>query len=165
MKLIEGTHYRRRIGQPSPHLARSKEFVDCLICRLPSDSEEEEGRTTLRRSHVKDGIRLDKLPQHFKAKHKGHLPSEGMSLLDMGFTRGNATSTQLSEDAVMETEEEGGPSTSPPPMTEPRASVAARAMQPPPRQAAATPISTAIAEMGLIEGQPFWRVLSCGYSN
>ncbi len=83
MKLIEGTHYLRRLDRPSPHLARSKEFVDCLICRLPSDLENEEERTTLRRRHVKDGIRLDKLSQHFKAKHKGHLPSEGMSLLDI----------------------------------------------------------------------------------
>ena len=83
-----------------------------------------------------------------------------MSLLDMGFTRGNATSTQLSEDAVMETEEdEAGPSTSPPPMTEPRASVAARPMQPPPRQAAAAAIPTAIAEMETLEGQSFWRAL------
>ena len=66
MKLIEGTHYRRRIDQPSPHLARSKEFVECLICRLPSDSEEEEGRTTLRRKQAKDGIRrrLDQPSSH-----------------------------------------------------------------------------------------------------
>ncbi len=66
MKLIEGTHYLRRIDQPSPHLARSKEFVDCLICRLPSDSEDEERRTTLRHSHVKDDIRrrLDQPSSH-----------------------------------------------------------------------------------------------------
>jgi hypothetical protein len=130
MKFIEGTHYLRRIDQSSHHLAKYKEFVDYLICRPPTDSESEEVRTTLRRRHVKDGIRLDKLSQHFKAKHKGHLPSEGMSLLDMGFTRGNAASTELSEDAVMETEEEGVPRTSPPPMSEPRAIVAARPMQP-----------------------------------
>jgi hypothetical protein len=70
MKFIEGTHYLRRIDQPSPHLPKSKEFVDCLICRLPSDSENEEVRTALRRRHVKVGIRLDKFSQHFKAKHK-----------------------------------------------------------------------------------------------
>ncbi len=73
MKLVEGARYLRRIDKLSPHLARSKEIVDCLICRLPSDSENEEGRMTLRCRHVKDGIRLDKFSQHFKAKHKGHL--------------------------------------------------------------------------------------------
>jgi len=67
LKLIEGTRYLRRIAQPSPHLTRSNEVVDCLICRLPSDSENEEGRTTLRRRHVKDDIRQDKFSQHFKA--------------------------------------------------------------------------------------------------
>jgi hypothetical protein len=96
---------------------------------------------------------------HFKKNHKGDMPSEGMSLLDMGFTRDSDTHDQLSEDALMETKEEGGPSSSPTPMAQACAILIARAMQPPPRQATSAPIPTAIAEMGLLEGHPFWRVL------
>ncbi len=59
----------------------------------------------------------------------------------------------------METREEGGPSSSLTPMAQATAILTTRAMQPPPRQAAVTPITNAIAEMGLIKGQPFWRVL------
>ncbi len=41
MKLIDGMHYIRRLDQTSPHPIRAKELVDCLFCRLPSDSEDE----------------------------------------------------------------------------------------------------------------------------
>ncbi len=44
LKLIEGTHYIRRMDQPSPHPIRAKELVDCMFYRLPSDSEDEVGR-------------------------------------------------------------------------------------------------------------------------
>ena len=82
MKPVEGTHYMRRMDQPSPHPIRAKEFVDCLFCELPSDSDDEERHATLTR----DGIRLDKFMSHLKAKHKAHIPTEGRSLLEMGFT-------------------------------------------------------------------------------
>ena len=161
MKLVEGTHYRRRLDQPSPHLARSKEVVDCMFCRLPSDSEDEGGRAKIRRKQAKDDIRLDKLLQHFKKNHKGDMPSEGMSLLDMGFTRDVGRDTaQLSHDSVMELEEEGGPSTATPPMQHLQETVAARTTQPPPRHASTTPISVAIAELDRLPGTPFWRSLT-----
>ncbi len=76
----------RRLNQPSSYPIRAKEFVDCLLCELPSDSEDEERHATLTRRQARDGIRLDKLMSHFKAKHKAHRPTEGRSLLDMGFT-------------------------------------------------------------------------------
>ncbi len=66
MKLVERTHYIKRMDQPSTHPIRAKEFVECMFCRLPSDSEEEGGRAKRRRKQAQDGIRLDKLMQHYK---------------------------------------------------------------------------------------------------
>ncbi len=133
---MKGAHYKRRLDQPSPHLARSNELVDCLFCRLPSDSEDEGGRGRVRLRQAKGGIWLDKFLQHFKKIHKGDMPSEGMSLLDMGFTSDSVRPDQLSEDAIMETEEEGRPT----PMAQASAIFTARTMQPPPRQATASPL-------------------------
>ncbi len=83
---MEGTHYRRKLDQPSPHPIRAKEFVECLFCELPSDSEDEQRHVTLTRRQARDDIRLDNFMSHFKAKHKARLPTEDKSLLDMGFT-------------------------------------------------------------------------------
>ena len=83
---MEGTHYRQRLDQYSPHPIRAKEFVDCMLCELPSYSEDEERHATLTRRQARDGIRLDKFMSHFKAKHKAHIPTDGMSLFEMGST-------------------------------------------------------------------------------
>jgi hypothetical protein len=69
MKPVEGTHYKRRLDQPTPHPIRAKEFVNCLFCKLLSDYEDEELHATLTRRPTRDGIRLDKFMSHFKAKH------------------------------------------------------------------------------------------------
>jgi hypothetical protein len=88
MKLVEGTHYTRRLDQPSPHQASSKEMIDYLFCRLPSYSEDEVERGQFwHRKQVKNGIRLDILMKRVKAKHKGEISSEGISLLYIGFTQ------------------------------------------------------------------------------
>ena len=134
MKLIEGTHYLRRLDQPSPHPIRAKELVDCLFCRLPSDSEDEGVRAKIRRKQAKDGIRLDKLMQHFKVQHKGDIPSEGRSLLDMGFTRDLGRLTvEMPQDAAMETEEIAEPSSIPTRIQLRHDLVVARTEQPPSR--------------------------------
>jgi len=39
MKLVKGTHYRRRENQPSPAPHKSKEVVDCLLCGDPGDDD------------------------------------------------------------------------------------------------------------------------------
>ena len=63
MNLLEGTHFRRRLDQPSR--IASKEFVDCLFCRFPSDSDDEHvARASLTRLQVKQGIRKDQLISH-----------------------------------------------------------------------------------------------------
>jgi hypothetical protein len=74
---------------------------------MPSDSEDEVERGNLwRQKQVIDGIRLDKLLKYFKAKHKGEIPSEGNSRLDMGFTREyGREAAHLSNDEVTEIEE------------------------------------------------------------
>ena len=104
MQIKEGIHYRRRPNQPSPAPIKAKELVDCLFCRVPSDSEDDEGRPTVIRRQWRDGIRLDKFMLHFNAKHKGDLPSEGRSLLDMGFTvagaRGDASMPMEAEESA-----------------------------------------------------------------
>jgi hypothetical protein len=81
----------------------SKEIVDCLICRAPSDSEEVEGHPRMTRRQVQDGIRLDRLMLHFKAKHTGEFPSKGISLLDMGFTLHNTPIDVDADQGIEET--------------------------------------------------------------
>jgi hypothetical protein len=75
-------------------------MVDYMFCRLPSDFEDDIDRGNVwRRKQVKDGIRLNKLMKHFKAKHKGEISSEGRSLLAMGFTREyGREATEMSQD-------------------------------------------------------------------
>ena len=96
----------RRLEQPSNCRSRGKEFVHCLFCGVSSDSDEDEGHVMLTRRQVKDDIHLDRLKLHFKAKHKGQMPTEGMSLLDMGFT---LHSSPIDEDVDIETVECDGP--------------------------------------------------------
>ncbi len=79
MKLLEGTHFLRRLEQPSRDGPRSKERVDCLLC--PSDDDD--GDNVSKRARM--GYRLDKLQKHYKAKHKDSFPNEDRTLLDMGF--------------------------------------------------------------------------------
>ena len=91
-------------------------------------------RAKIRRKQAKDGIRLDKLLQHFKVQHKGDIPSEGRSLLDMGFTRDLGRSTvEMPQDAAMETEEIAEPSSIPTRIQLRHDLVVARTEQPPSR--------------------------------
>ncbi len=41
MKFVEGTHYSRRLDQPSSVKHKTREYVDCLVCGVPSDSDDE----------------------------------------------------------------------------------------------------------------------------
>ena len=112
MKLLEGTHLRRRLDQPSP--IPSKLFVDCLFIKVPSDSDDEHVlRATFTRMQAKHGIRMDKLKTQYKRKHKGEMPSEGMSLLDLGFTLvARREDAAISSDGELENEESATPCTS-----------------------------------------------------
>ncbi len=87
MKLVEGTHYSRRLDQPSSNNFKTREYVDCLLCRAASDYDDEpvinNGRSA---NHARKGNRLDALTHHYKAKHKDEFPADGRNLLDMGFT-------------------------------------------------------------------------------
>ena len=102
----------RRLDQPSP--IPSKEFVDCLFCRIPSDSNDEPGpRVTFTKSQAKQGIRRDKLQAHYKKKHKAEMPSEGMSLLHWGFTQGaRRGDVAMLSDGELENQESATPGTS-----------------------------------------------------
>ena len=136
MKLVEGTHYSRRLDQPSSVNFKTREYVDCLLCRAPRDYDDEpvinNGRSA---NHVGKGIRLDALMHHYKAKHKDAFPAAGRSLLDMGFTlttageaaeAAEATPARLESDIMDdEVDEESA-----------RQEPAARTHQPPPRLAA-----------------------------
>jgi len=160
MKLVEGTHYSRRLDQPSTVNFKTREYVDCLLCSAPSDSDDEtvinNGRSA---KHARQGIRLDALMHHYKAKHKDVFPAAGRSLLDMGFTLTNAgevaeaaeaTPTRLESDIMDdEVDEESA-----------RQEPAAQTQQPPPRSAAGPPIPTAIAINDIQSGQLFWRTLT-----
>ena len=64
MNLLEGTHFMRRSDQPSR--IASKEFGDCIFCRVPCDSDDEHvARVTFTKMQAKHGIRMDKLKAHY----------------------------------------------------------------------------------------------------
>ncbi len=82
------------------------------------------------RRQGKDGIRLGGLLLDFKAKHKGEMPIEGRSLLDMGFT---LHSSPVVEDACIEIVEFDGPNSLTTTIEHLRESVEARLERSPPR--------------------------------
>ena len=88
MKLVEGTHYRRRYHQPIPTPPKSKELVSCLWCDTSSypDDAEHSAETVGRNKRVKGVMRLDKLMKHISKDYPECISAEGRSLLDMGFT-------------------------------------------------------------------------------
>ena len=88
IKLVEGTHYRRRYNQPSPTPRKSRELVSCLLCdtsSYPDDADHAVERVG-RNKRCKGVVRLDKLMKHITSAHPECIPAEGRSLLDMGFT-------------------------------------------------------------------------------
>ena len=99
----------RRLEQPSHMNFGSKEFVDCLMCGVSSDSDDDIARRKLTRNQVNQGIRLDKLMQHYKGKHRDAFPSAGRSLLDVGFTISSAVdATSPVEDVAIPSEADMG---------------------------------------------------------
>jgi len=130
MKLVEGAHYKRRLDQPSSHTTRSKDVVDCLMCGVTSDVEDENVRRRLTNNQVNQGIRLDRLLIHYKRKHPEALFSQGKSLFDMGFIAAGAA--PISSKAIVENEE-----------TVETEIVGLPQSRPPPRQTANYPPATA----------------------
>ena len=70
MKLLEGTHFLRRLEQPSRDGPRSKERVDCLLCLSVDDDGDNVGK------RARLGYRLDKLQKHYKGKHMDSFPMD-----------------------------------------------------------------------------------------
>ncbi len=104
---MEGTHYLRREDQPSSVSFRTREYVDCLLCGAPSDSDDEPPtRNRSIRIQAQKGIRLDTLMRHYKKKHKDVFHVEGRSLLDMGFTITRAVESAKADGDI--TSEAGG---------------------------------------------------------
>ena len=66
IKLVEGTHYRRRFNQPSPSTRKSRELVSCLFCDTSSYLDDEAHRVERvgRNKRCKGVVRLDKLVKH-----------------------------------------------------------------------------------------------------
>ena len=81
MKLVEGTRNMRRLD-----LYGSNEYVDCLMCGVPSDSEDGTVTKKMTRKQANQGIHLDRLMILCKGKHREALLVEGRSLVDLGFT-------------------------------------------------------------------------------
>ena len=132
-------------------------FVDCRFRGFASDIEEEEGRAKLTRRQVRDVIRLDKSMLHFTAsKHRGEMPTEGKSLLDMGFT---IVSSPIAEEANIETMKFDVPCSLTTPIEHLHEAVAARTEQPPPRQVASISIPSAISEPDTLLEQKCWSLL------
>ena len=88
---------------------------------------------------------MDKLKEHYKNKHKGEIPSDGRSLLDIGFTLGaRREAAAMSSDGELGDQESVIPGTST--MEKPQ-HVAAQTEQRPPRVAASTITPADIAEL------------------
>jgi hypothetical protein len=92
MKLVEVTHFRRRLQQPSPTPHKCKELVSCLFCdtsTYPYDAKRGGVRVGTQK-RCKGVICLDKLVTHTNKAHPECSPAEGRSLLDMDFTIGTS---------------------------------------------------------------------------
>ena len=76
IKLLEETHYRRRLYQPLPPPQKCRELVSCLFCDTSSypDDEEHVAERVGRTKQCKGVLRLDKLMTHIKAKQRPILP-------------------------------------------------------------------------------------------
>ena len=156
MKLIEGSHYMRRLDQYSPQPHPSKEFVDWLLRSAPSDSEDGEVRRRITRKNTRKGIRLDKFMKHFKVQHREEPHNEGRTLFYYpGFSRAGAgpktVVAALPRSPDLELEPIG--------LEEPQ-TVAARHEQQPQRPAAETDIPFVTAEVCSDMGQPYWRTFT-----
>ncbi len=68
MRLIEGTHYKRREDQPPPTPPKSKEDVDCLLCCDPGDDGNEHFAKKRSRP-IGQSLRLDRFQAHLKCYH------------------------------------------------------------------------------------------------
>jgi hypothetical protein len=129
-----------------------------MFCGCPSDSPDDERLEKLTRKQIRDGIRLDHLRDHYMKKHKRDAPSEGRSLLDMGFTRaGGSGAAGLSTNAEMEIEESASLRLN---MEQPDESVAAHTEQRLLGPALPRPTPVAIAEIGMPSGHAFQSLVS-----
>ena len=146
---MEGTHYTRKLDRSSHNNYGSKKYVDCLLCGVLSDSVDDIVKRKCTRKNVNQGIRLGMLMIHYKGKHQDAFPSEGRSLLDLGFTVASVVDDAITSEADMWTDESVRLET-----------VASRIWQPPPRLAGTSPIPIAIAEIDMQVGQPFGRYLT-----
>ena len=87
MLLIEETHYRRRLEQPSPAPKPSKQIVDCLLCGDPTLDPDEEHDVRKRTRSKGRNIRLDRLQLHITRDHPDAAREGSRSLTTFGFTR------------------------------------------------------------------------------
>ncbi len=89
MKLVEGTHYRRRHELPTPTPHKSKEVVDCMLCSDPGDDDIAQlGHVFRKRSRpIGQNIRLDRFHDHLKAHHPDTCRNRAKSLFELGFAR------------------------------------------------------------------------------
>jgi len=90
MKFKEGTHFLRRLDQPSPAPPKCKGRVDCLLCLAPADSDDDGVILCVRRG-AREGYRLDKLMVHYRSQHKELFPKATTTLLEIGFSRSAET--------------------------------------------------------------------------
>ena len=102
---------------------------------------------------------MERLKAHYKKKHKGEIPSEGRSLLDMGFTLGaRREAAAMSSDGELGNQESVTPGTST--MEQPRERVAAQTEQRPPRVATSTITSDAIVKVSMPPKQTLFSLVS-----
>lgn len=82
IKLKEGTHFIRRLDQPSPAPPKCKERVNCRFCLAPEESDDDNDgvRHRGRRGLIREGHRLDKLMKHYRYKHKELFPQATTTL-------------------------------------------------------------------------------------
>ena len=157
IKLVEGTHYRRRFKQPQPPPHKYRELVSCLFCDTSSNPDDEEhiaervGRT----KRCKGVLRLDKLMSHIKDKHPECIPAKGRSLFDMGSTKTRADDGPNGPESAPVDDDPMGPdlSNGVVAIDNPNLSLGVVSQD----TSATLHVPVAIAERGVGMGQEFWR--------
>ena len=159
IKLVEGTHYRRRFYQPQPPPHKCRELVSCLFCDTSSypDDEEHVAERVGRTKRCKGVLRLDKLVSHIKDKHPECIPAEGRSLLDMVFSTTRADDGPNGPESTPVDDDPMGPDLSAVDVIDnPKLSLGVVSRD----TSAALQVPVATAEIGVGMGQEFWRSLT-----
>ena len=101
MRLIEGTHYRRRENHSSAAPHKSKEAIKCFLCSDSGDDDGNEYIATKRSRPIRQNLRLDRFHAHLKSHNLDACCEGARRLLTMGFSRRAPSVAAIAPEGVM----------------------------------------------------------------